>query len=95
MVGIGDLCHLFLHPVKPLCCGIYDTYLVTHDDIGEAISQKKSCDSDTGTSCAIYNDLAVFFLLADNLQCIDNTCKDNDCSTMLVIMENRNITAFL
>jgi len=36
----------------------------------------------------------ILFLLANNFKCIGKTCQCDDRSTMLVIMEDRNITFF-
>ena len=57
----------------------------------ETVREKKLCDCNSGASGSVYNDFAVFLFLTGNFKCIDDTCKNNDSGSVLVIMENRDI----
>ena len=93
MIGVCDLRHLFLDWVQTLTAFVNCTFTVCHNNVLKSHRNKKFDNCDSGSSCSGSNDLNVFDFLANNLQRIDHTCKCNNCSTMLVVMENRNITA--
>ena len=93
MIGVCDLRHLFLNWVQALTAFVNCTFTICHNNILKSHGNKKFDNRDSGSSCSGSNDLNVFDFFANNLQRIDHTCKRNNCSTMLVIMENRNITA--
>ena len=93
MIGVCDLRHLFLDWVQTLTAFVNCTFTICHNNILKSHGNKKFDNCDSSSSCSGSNDLNVFDFLANNLQRIDHTCKCNNCSTMLVVMENRNITA--
>lgn len=93
MIGICDLRHLFLNWVQTFTTLVNCTFTVCHNNVLKSHGNKKFDNRDSSCSCSGSNDLNVFNFLANNLQRIDHTCKRNNCSTMLVVMENRNITA--
>ena len=42
-------------------------------------------------TCTVYNNAAVFFLLSGYFESIDDTGKDNNGSSVLVIMKDRDV----
>ena len=93
MIGVCDLRHLFLNWVQALTAFVNCTFTICHNNILKAHGNKKFNNRNSSCSRSGSNDLNVFDFFANNLQRIDHTCKRNNCSTMLVVMENRNITA--
>ena len=94
MIGIGDLCHLFLDRVQTFASLINSALAVCHNDILKSHGNQKLNNRNTSSTCTGSNDLNVFNLLSNYFQCIDHTGKsDNGCS-MLIIMEDRDIAAF-
>ena len=93
MVKVRDLCHLFLDRIQIISSFVNCSVTVCHDNIFKSHGHQKSDNSDTCCTGAGSYDLDVLDLLSDKLQCIDHSCKSDDRSTMLIIMEYRNITA--
>ena len=57
----------------------------------ESVCQKEAGDGNSGRTGTVDNDFTVFLLLAGYAKTIDDSGKNNDRSTVLVIMEYRNI----
>ena len=57
----------------------------------KSVGQKQFCDGNSGRTCTVYNNAAVFFLLSGNFESIDDTGKDNNGSSVLVIMKDRDV----
>ena len=62
--------------------------------MGKAVGQKELCDGYSCAACAVHHDPAVFFLLADYLQRIDDACQHHDGSAVLVVMEDWDVQKF-
>ena len=95
IIQVGHFGHFLLHPVQPLGILGDDTYLITHDDVGETVGQKQLGNSHTGASGTVYYHAAVFLFLADHFQGIDDTGEDDDSSTVLVVMEYGDVKDLL
>ena len=87
--------HLFLDPVQALTSFIDGAFPVTHDDILKTGGQEQLYDGNGGRARAAGDDPDFLFLLADHLQGVHHTGQGNDGGTVLVVMEDRNITYFL
>ena len=66
---------------------------VAHSHMFETVSEEQFGDGNAGRTGTVYNDFTVFFFLAGDTQTVDDTGKDNDGSSMLVIMEYRECRA--
>lgn len=62
--------------------------------MAETVSKKKLCDGDSGRTCTIYNNPTCFLFLTGYFQRIDDAGKDNNGSSMLVIVKYRDIKKF-
>ncbi len=56
--------------------------------------QKQFCDGDRRCTGTGDYDLYIFFLLFYKFQCILDSCQRDDSSSVLVVMKDRDITAF-
>ena len=61
----------------------------------ETVCKKKLGDCNSCRTGTVNDDIAVLFILACDLKGIDDTRKDNDGCSVLVIMEDRNIKKLL
>ena len=61
----------------------------------EAIAQKKLTDRNSGCTGAVDNDAAVFLFLSGELHGIDDTGKNNNGRSVLIVMEDRNVHGLL
>ena len=62
--------------------------------ICNACGEQQLGDCDSSCTCAADYNVNVLDVLANYLQSIDKTCQGNDCGTVLVIMEDRNVADF-
>ena len=53
------------------------------------------CNRDACRACTVHNDFDVLKLLADELERVEQTRCNDDSSSVLVVVENRNIALFL
>lgn len=58
-------------------------------------SDQQADDCQTGSACAAGNHTDIVDILAHQFQCVEHRCQRNDCRAVLVIVENRNVAAFL
>ena len=93
MVSICNLRHLFLNWVQSLTTFIDGTLTVCHDNILKSHGNEKLNNSNSSSARSGSDDLNVLDVLSNNLQGIDHACQCDNSSTMLIIMENRNVTA--
>ena len=91
---IGNLGHLFLHPVQIRVIFSNDALAVTHGDMPESVGEEQLGNGDTGRTCTVDNDTAVFLLLPGKTQTIDDAGQYDDGGTVLIIMEHRNVQHF-
>ena len=60
----------------------------------ETITEQKLSNGNSGRTGTIYNDLCSLFVFACNFHSVNNACEDDDGSTVLIIVEYRNIQEF-
>ena len=92
MVVVCDLRHLLFDRVEAVASLVNRTFAVCHDDVFET---HRNQQADNGDSGCRGNNFDFIQFLSNQFQRIDDTGQcDHGCS-MLIIVENRNITAFL
>ena len=69
-------------------------YAVYGFGTGNAASTGQLTPSNSGRSGSIHYNTAIFLFLSSYFQGIDDSSEDNDSCSVLVIMEDRNITGF-
>ena len=97
MAAVGDLCHFFLLRVEVIPSLVDRTVAVAQNDMvriqthrdQQADNGKSGCTGTAGHHVDVVN------ILAGELQCVEHSCQCDNGSTVLVIVENRNVTAFL
>ena len=95
MILIRDLRHLLLDRIETFSTLIDSAMAVRHDDVLKAHRHHELDDGNAGGTSTTRYDLDIMNILADYLQCIDKTRHRDDCGTVLIIMENRNIANLL
>ena len=64
---------------------------ITQRNMREPIGEQQFCDGDSGGTGAVDYHTALFLCFFGDFQCIDDTGKDHDGGSMLVIVEYGNI----
>ena len=67
---------------------------VFHDKIADTKRKQKLSDSTAGCACTVYNKCNILYLLVSHLAGIHKCRTNNDSSSVLIVMENRNIKQF-
>ena len=91
---VGNLGHLNLNVVETVASFVDCTLAVAEDCICNACGEQQLGDCDSSCTCAADYNVNVLDVLANYLQSIDKTCQGNDCGTVLIIMEDRNVADF-
>src|SRR2546425_2250242 len=95
VVGVGILRVPILHPVHMFTPPtIKRALLVAANNIADVRRHDDFCASYAGSANAIYDDLNVAHLLADNLQGVDERGKYHHGGAVLIVMEDRNVEFF-
>ena len=68
---------------------------VAQNEVADAEAKQMLTDSDTCRACAVDNRTDVFDILLNNLQSVENCSRNNDSSTVLVVVENGDVTNLL
>ena len=92
-VLVGDLSHLLFLFVQSFTAFVDRTLPVTHDHIFQTHADQQFDDRDTGCTCSGSYYFDLINLLSDYFQRIDHGRHRYHCGSVLVIVEDRNITA--
>ena len=92
---VRHLRHLFLDPVQTITTRVDSALAVAHGNIPEACRQQQLHDGNRRRARTGGHDLYVLFFLSDHLQRVHQTGKRDHRRAVLVVMEDRDITAFL
>ena len=57
----------------------------------ETITQQELCDGDAGSSRTVDDDAAFLFFLSGDTQRVNNGCQNDDGSSVLIIVEYRDV----
>ena len=95
LLGVGDCGHFFLSPVHAGAAFVQSAVLVAHGDVLEACTQQHLDNCNACRACAAGDDLDGLLLLADHLECIQQTCQNDNSRAVLIVVEYGNITLFL
>ena len=94
LVLVCDLCHFSVSLVKIIIALADYSLTVYHDKIADTERKQKLSYSTAGRTCTVYNKCNILYLLVCYLAGVHKCRTDNDSSSVLVVMENRNIHFF-
>ena len=96
LAGIGDLGQFFLVACQTSCTSRNQNAVFIYcNDIFDAHAHQHLDDCCTSSTGAILYNADGFHFFARQLQRVDKSRTDYNCSAVLIIMEHRNITDFL
>ena len=94
LVLVCDLSHFSVSLVKIIVALADYALTVYHDKIANTERKQKLSDSTAGCTCTVYYQCDVAYFLVCHLAGVHKCRTDNDSSSVLIVMENRDINFF-
>ena len=91
MFEIREFEKLLFRDIETFSSSMNDTLRITGDDMRYSVEREKLRDGDSCRSCTIENDMNIFLLFSCDLECIDESCEDDDRRSMLIIVHHWDI----
>ena len=94
LVLVCDLSHFSVSLVKIIIALADYSLTVYHDKIADTERKQKLSYSTASCTCAVYNKCNILYFLVSYLAGVHKCRTDNDSSSVLIVMENRDINFF-
>ena len=91
LVLVCDLCHFSVSLVKIIVALADYALTVYHDKVADTERKQQLSDSTASCTCAVYYQCDVAYLLVCHLAGVHKCRTNNDSSSVLIVMENRDI----